>query len=193
MQALEIHHSMNSCFAKSRRTLRVQWDPRHRNGSSTGSCFPDWIWEFYSGPIRKQHLTVRFQHQMIKIAWIQRIQQCSEAGWKVVPERPLSYLDGFAFLSHCRYDINLLQLHNPSPFIALCWSTGRSYFAEDITQIQNEIIWNNSNILINKNALFFKNWYESGIIRLQDLLDADFTFLSARPIATEIPATSSLY
>ena len=47
-----------------------------------------------------------------------------------------------------------------------------------ITQIQNEIIWNNSNILINKSTIFFKQWYQNGVIRLQDQLDVDGTFLS---------------
>ena len=54
----------------------------------------------------------------------------------------------------------------------------RSDFTEDNTQIQNEIIWNNSNILINKSTIFFKQWYQNGIIRLQDRLDVDCTFLS---------------
>ena len=53
-------------------------------------------------------------------------------------------------------------------------------FTEDNAQIQNEMIWNNSNILniLNKNTIFFKQWYQNGIIRLQGLLDFDYTFLS---------------
>jgi len=51
-----------------------------------------------------------------KTSWIQRIQQNSDAGWKATPERLLGDLDGLAFLSHCRYDINLIQLHNLPPF-----------------------------------------------------------------------------
>ena len=58
------------------------------------------------------------------------------------------------------------------------WQYYRSDFIEDNAQIQNEIIWNNSNILINKSTIFFKQWYQNGIILLQGLLDVDCTFLS---------------
>ena len=37
--------------------------------------------------------------------------------------------------------------------------------------------WNNSNILINNNTIFFKQWYQNGIIHLQDLLDVDCTLI----------------
>ena len=47
----------------------------------------------------------------LKISWIQRIQQNSDAGWKAIPERLVGDLGGLAFLSHCRYDTNIIQLH----------------------------------------------------------------------------------
>ena len=117
----------------------------------------------------------------LKISWIQRIQQNSDAGWKAIPGRLVGDLGGLTFLSHYRYDINLIQLHNLPPFyrsLLKYWQVYRSDFTDDNTQIQNEIIWNNSNILINKNTIFFNQWYQNGIIRLQDLLDVDCTFLS---------------
>ena len=52
----------------------------------------------------------------LKITWIQRIRQTSDAAWKVIPEYALSHLGGFAFLLDCRYDLNLLQLHDLPPF-----------------------------------------------------------------------------
>ena len=116
-----------------------------------------------------------------KTSWIQRIQQNSDAGWKATPERLLGDLGGLAFLPHCPYDINLIQLHNLPPFycsVLKYWQDYRSDFTDDNIQIQNEIIWNNSNILINKDTIFFKEWYQNGIICLQDLLDVDCTFLS---------------
>ena len=118
----------------------------------------------------------------LEISWIQRIQQNSDAGWKAIPrERLLGDLGGLAFLSQCRYVINLIQLHNLPPFyrsVLKYWQDYRSDFTDDNTRIQNEIIWNNSNILINKNTIFFKQWYQNEITRLQDLLDVDCTFLS---------------
>ena len=52
----------------------------------------------------------------LKISWIPRIQQNSDAGRKAIPEYLLSHHGGLAFLSHCRYDIKLLQLPNLPPF-----------------------------------------------------------------------------
>ena len=85
------------------------------------------------------------------------------------------------FLSHCRYGINLIELHNLPLFyrsVLKYWQDYRSDFSDDNTQTQNEIIPNNSSMLINKNTVFFKQWYQNGVIRLQDLLDTDGTFLS---------------
>ena len=93
----------------------------------------------------------------LKIAWIQRIRQSSDASWKVIPEYALSHLGDFAFLLDCCYDLNLLQLHGLPPFyhsVLKYWQDYRPMFSEDMTQVQNEIIWNNSNILINKRKFF---------------------------------------
>ena len=117
----------------------------------------------------------------LKISWIPRIQQNSDAGWKAIPEYLLSHHGGLAFLSHCRYDIKLLQLHNLPPFyysVLKYWQDYRSDCSDDNAQIHNEIIWNNSNIVIDKKTIFFKDWFQNGILRLQDLLDVDSTFLS---------------
>jgi len=97
---------------------------------------------------------------VLKIAWIQGIRQNSDAAWKVIPEYALSHLGGFGFLLDCHYDLNLIQLHDLPPFFHSVLKYRQDYrpmFSEDITQVQNEIIWNNSNILINKSTIFFKH------------------------------------
>ena len=95
----------------------------------------------------------------LKISWIKRIQQNSDARWRAIPERLLGDHDGLAFLSQCRYDVDLIQLHNLPPFyrsVLKQWQHYRSDFTEDNTQIRNEIIRNSSNILINQTPIFFK-------------------------------------
>ena len=117
----------------------------------------------------------------LKVAWIRRIRQDSDAAWKVIPEDAVGHLGGFDFLLDCRDDLNLLQLHNLPPFyysVLKYWQDYRSVISEDIIQVQNEIIWNNNNILMNQSTIFFKRWYKNGIIRIRDLLNVDFTFLS---------------
>ena len=74
-----------------------------------------------------------------------------------------------------------IQLHNLPPCyrsVLKYWEDYRLDFTDDNTRIQNKIIWNNSNILINKDTIFFKQCYQNVITRLQDVLDVDCTFLS---------------
>ena len=38
-------------------------------------------------------------------------------------------------------------------------------------QPHEEIIWNNKNIIVNGETLFYRKWYEAGLIHVKDLLD----------------------
>ena len=79
----------------------------------------------------------------LKISWIKRIQQNSDAGWKAIRKHLLGGLGGLAFLSPCRYHADLIQLHNLPPFycsVLKYWQHYRSDFTDDNTQIHNEII-----------------------------------------------------
>lgn len=110
----------------------------------------------------------------------------------------LIHLGGLAFLSHCCYDIKLLQLHNLPPFycsVPKYWQDYRSDFSNDSAQIHNEIIWNNSKIVIDRKTktIFFKHWFQNEILRLQDLLDADSTFLSIDKFQQKTFDTCSLH
>ena len=43
---------------------------------------------------------------------------------------------------------------------------------------QNQIIWNNSNILVDGKPILYNSWLINGIIYIKDLLAEDKTFLS---------------
>ena len=47
--------------------------------------------------------------------------------------------------------------------------------AEDIV---NEVIWYNNHITIDKEYVFYKTWYNVGIIYISDLLNDQGTFMS---------------
>ena len=44
--------------------------------------------------------------------------------------------------------------------------------------VYDQIIWNNRNIRLDGKTIFINEWYKKGIIYIQDLLNADFNFLS---------------
>ena len=46
----------------------------------------------------------------LKIAWIKRIAESSNASWKKIPNQALNQYGGLEFLIECDYDPNLLNL-----------------------------------------------------------------------------------
>jgi len=58
----------------------------------------------------------------------------------------------------------------------LLWQENK--YTQDNTHKQNEIIWNNKNILIDKHMIYLKQWQRTGIMYVNDLLDKNFNFLS---------------
>lgn len=76
----------------------------------------------------------------LKISWIPRIQENSDAAWKAIPEYLLSHLGGLAFAY-------------------------RSDIFDDSAQTHNEIIWNNSKIVIDKKNNFLQTLFPKWNLR----------------------------
>ena len=47
----------------------------------------------------------------------------------------------------------------------------KTYQQTVVSNYHNEIIWNNSNIHIGENTIFFKEWFELGIKHIKDIYD----------------------
>ena len=112
-----------------------------------------------------------------------RLQSCSDVSWKIIPEAVLAKFGGLSFLTNCNYDISSLQINNLPSFyreILTFWQNAKVAF-ENPTSPQDEIIWNNKNIRINEKPLFFKRWFDKGIIFVKDLLNADKKFIPFTP------------
>ena len=52
----------------------------------------------------------------LKIAWIKRIAESSNASWKTIPNQALNQYGGKEFLVECDYDPKLLNLENLPDF-----------------------------------------------------------------------------
>ena len=73
------------------------------------------------------------------------------------------------FLFHCNYDVKEIPI--TSQFyseLLKWWSDFREEF--DTERDQQNIVWNNKEIRINNKPVFYKNFFESGIIYVNDLL-----------------------
>ena len=116
----------------------------------------------------------------LKIFWIKRICQNSESSWKTLAEHFFREHGGLSFLLNCRYDVKLLNLNYVPPFyhtILKYWQENKAIILDDPHK-ENEIIWNNKSILINKTMRYSKQWHRTGLMYINDLLDENFNFLS---------------
>ena len=76
---------------------------------------------------------------------------------------------GGLFFLHCNFDIKDYTVNSLfySEILAW-WSEFRENFAS--TEDWRNILWNNKEIRINNSPIFYKNFFDSGIVRTSDLL-----------------------
>ena len=59
------------------------------------------------------------------------------------------------------------------------WSEFKNSTGYDFkSRHKDEILWNNRNILIAKKTVFYKNWFDAGISKIDDLLNGQNGFLN---------------
>ena len=118
----------------------------------------------------------------LKIAWIKRLNEQSDASSKIILEKAVNLYGGLSFLTNCHFDINLLDLQNVPPFCHVVLKYWQLEFklltACDEKTPENEIIWNNFNILVDQKSIFYNTWFKKGIVQVKDLVDKNRDFLS---------------
>ena len=134
--------------------------------------------------------------KVLKIAWIKRIAEPSDAVWNLIPEYATIHYGGLSFLTRCQYGVKFLRLDNLSPSyhtLLKYWQEYNSTTFSDDDHVESEIIWNNCSILINGQPIFYGKWFKNQIIYIKDLLNVDRTFLSLNELKhrfnIEIPFT----
>ena len=109
----------------------------------------------------------------LKIAWIYRIQSNSSAAWKFIPDHILQHHGNLTFLTNCNYDVKSLKLENLPVFyrsILDYWQNFKT-LDDNNSDIKQEILCNNCNILIDRKSIFYRNWFAQGIVHLHYLLN----------------------
>ena len=118
----------------------------------------------------------------LKIAWIKRIAESSNASWKIIPNQALNQYGGLEFLIECDYDPKLLNLENLPTFyhvILNYWHDFRRLTCDKQISIKKQIIiGNNRNICIDGKPIYIKSWCTSGIRCIEDLLNVNLKFLT---------------
>ena len=104
----------------------------------------------------------------LRLAWLKRIFRENDGAWKSYIRQILKQSGGF-FLFRCNYDVKDIPIRSQFYTELLqWWSEFRIEF--DAEKEWQNIIWNNKDIRINNKSVFYKNFFESGIIYVKDLL-----------------------
>ena len=110
----------------------------------------------------------------LRISWLKRIFSENNGTWKMYLRHQLKYVDGL-FLFHCNYDIKDVVISSQFYSELLQWW---SEFREDFSseKLYQNIIWNNKDIRVNDKPVFYKTFFNSGLILISDLrIDLDIT------------------
>ena len=119
----------------------------------------------------------------LKITWVKRLMNPNNTGcWKLFMLRhiPLE-------LQQLIWDCNILYDDLPmsqqlNPFlreILKTWCNMNSNSqVENIDEVAEQILWWNSNIKINKQVVFYKNYINEGVRKVKDVVNDDGTFLT---------------
>ena len=124
----------------------------------------------------------QIMEKAIKIAWINRIQDESQASWKIIPNQFLHKHGGLVFLTKCNFATNTLDLDDKLPFIKTCQIIDASSKSQRAA-IPNEILKTKQcgitgKFLQEKKPAFYQTWYNAGITNtVSDILNQNQDFL----------------
>ena len=99
------------------------------------------------------------------------------ADWKLVLDTLLKPVGG-PYLLKCNFSLSDLPI-KVSPFYDECltlWSKFNSTMSEQVEDILKEIVWNNKNILVNKESCYYLDFVEAGMHRICDTIKTDGSF-----------------
>lgn len=114
----------------------------------------------------------------LRLAWISRLLSSTTDSWKAIPNYYFNTHGGLKFLLKCNYNTSSINNSLPTFYRELL-----EYFQEfkektNIFSYGRFLLWNNEEITIDKNTLFWKSWFKKNILSVQDILNADGNFLT---------------
>ena len=99
----------------------------------------------------------------IKVAWIKRIAESSNASWKIIPNQVISQYGGLQFPEFYHAILN----H---------WHDFRRLTCDKKISMKEQIIWNNPNTCSDGKPIYIKSWCINGIRCTEDLINVNLKF-----------------
>ena len=120
----------------------------------------------------------------LKVLWVKRLLNDEPNQWKVMPIYFLKNVGG-RFLFKCNYDIKTLNVKIPPMYkrIIQVWSELTQNTPQTANQLRNEFLWNNRFILISHKSVWWRNWHDQGLNRIENILTPDGAFVPYNDLA----------
>ena len=112
----------------------------------------------------------------LRLAWIGRLLSTSDDKWKAIPNYYFRKHGSLLFLLKCNYDIKLLKTGLPLFYRELLQYFQDLKNATNIFPNGEFILWNNKSITIDNATLFWKSWFEEGVVTVKDVLNSEGNF-----------------
>ena len=120
---------------------------------------------------------IKIMMQALLIVWVSRLW--FQSNWNSVITLYLLQYGGIRFLLQCNYDYKNFEIPDFYKNIL------RYSYYVIVEPHGNEIIWNNQDIRINNKPIFYKQWFEQGIIFIQDLCKENGDWFSYKQFTTK--------
>ena len=150
---------------------------------------------------------IELMSKSLKLAWITRLlrkEQPWEQAWKTIPNHFLNKYGSLNFLLKCNYNEKCLRQTGNLPQF---YKSMLQHFLElkvayNCAIGQDLVLFNNKEILIESQTIFYKEWFHKEIFLIQDFLhengqhlfqefiqryDVEYNFLKYRQVVSAIP------
>ena len=107
------------------------------------------------------------------------------SSWKTILDEFLCNVGG-KFILFCNFDTHKLPAYIPA-FYKECldaWLELKNWNVVSYEDVINQIIWNNKNIVVDKQSLFKKHLFCQGMVKIGDLLSNTGKFLQSSKVLT---------
>lgn len=116
--------------------------------------------------------------KMLKIKWVTFLINAKDENWSIIPKLYFNkFGQNFLIFKTNLFPCNYKLLENLPDFyreIVMCWQEikgGKREYPQNFRNIRNQILWGNRYIQFDNKPLFFKNWIDSGLIFVNDIID----------------------
>lgn len=107
----------------------------------------------------------------LNIIWIKRLlDKENKHVWKVIPKLYFENFGGIEVFLRCNYSLEKLNLNLPL-FYRNILQVWKEIFPTQQQPIEEQILWNNQNILVAFKSVFFRELWFNGIVFVHDIFD----------------------